>query len=208
MGNNNGGAQSFGEHGPSAGQNHGAWTDQGAQDQQDDSWENTNQNFQDANGDDHQESDWATGNNNDQNDTDWQNNDNNQALGDPQDASQDWGKDQGGWSGDQNQNTTNYAFGGSQQRILLGPLGAWYSLSHDPASDAERESPYDVPEVVAARRESKFQVRPGKGYLYSQSINRPCYLDSIERPYAVFSFRYLDKGRWPRREGRSQLVTA
>ncbi|KAL9112067.1 MAG: hypothetical protein Q9227_003687 [Pyrenula ochraceoflavens] len=113
---------------------------------------------------------WQDENNNMQDSDDWQNN---QAANTEPDYQQD--NDQGAWSGNMEPpNPPNVGAKVYKPRALIGPLGAWYSMTQDPQSDAEREPPYDVPEAVATRLQ-------------------PIYRDTIEKPYAVFSFRYMDK---------------
>ncbi|KAJ4345399.1 uncharacterized protein N0V89_011529 [Didymosphaeria variabile] len=46
----------------------------------------------------------------------------------------------------------------------------------------------------AARKGIEHQVRAGKGAKYGHAIGRPEYLDSLEKPYAVFRFKYRDHG--------------
>lgn len=81
------------------------------------------------------------------------------------------------------------------RRPLRGPKGVWYGPSHAGQPEAEDEPAYDVPEEIANNIESKYQVRAGKGYMYSHSTRRPLYLDTLDDPYAVFTFKYLDRGR-------------
>ena len=53
---------------------------------------------------------------------------------------------------------------------------------------------YPVPRAVARRHGTSHQVQPGKAAPYLHKKNRPRYMDGMESPYAVFEFRYRDKG--------------
>ena len=41
------------------------------------------------------------------------------------------------------------------------------------------------------------QVKAGRGAMYQHTLGRPEYLDSMEKPYAVFVFKYRSKGKDP-----------
>ncbi|KAI9656938.1 MAG: hypothetical protein M1831_004486 [Alyxoria varia] len=58
---------------------------------------------------------------------------------------------------------------------------------------ASSEAPPKVPQKVAEKANMSHQVKAGKGALYHQDLGRPEYLDSMEKPYAVFTFRYRSK---------------
>jgi hypothetical protein len=89
--------------------------------------------------------------------------------------------------------------GPRSNRPLYGPYGAYYSLrprtTLSPTPEAEEEPPFDVPETVAADKDTTHQVQPGKGYLYTHKRASPEYIDSIEEPYARFVFKYRTKGK-------------
>ncbi|KAJ4287297.1 hypothetical protein N0V90_012695 [Kalmusia sp. IMI 367209] len=62
-----------------------------------------------------------------------------------------------------------------------------------PISDDAKLSAEPLPKISkedAARKGLEHQVRAGKGMRYGHAIGRPEYLDSLERPYAVFRFKY------------------
>lgn len=87
--------------------------------------------------------------------------------------------------------------GGSNVRgrgPLWGPKGMWYGPQYALEPKTEAEPVYDVPEEVADKIESRFQIRAGRGYMYSHKTRRPVYIDTMVEPYAVFTFKYLEKG--------------
>jgi hypothetical protein len=53
-----------------------------------------------------------------------------------------------------------------------------------------KEPLYQIPFSVAEKKNIEHQVRAGRGERYSHAINRPEYLDSFNKPYAVFRFKY------------------
>jgi hypothetical protein len=82
----------------------------------------------------------------------------------------------------------------SHSRVLYGPHGPYYgakSLARQgPPPDAEEEPRYDVPQAIAQSRGVTKQVQPGPGYLYVKKRCAPCYIDSLDEPYAKFVFKY------------------
>lgn len=58
----------------------------------------------------------------------------------------------------------------------------------------EPEEPlYKVPETLAEKEQLEHQVRVGKGAEYHHRVGRPAYIDSLEKPYAVFRFKYRSR---------------
>ena len=86
------------------------------------------------------------------------------------------------------------------------PYWSTWRIPHSPFTDspAKQEPPpppppcedplYPVPRAVARRHGTSHQVQPGKAAPYMHKKNRPQYMDGMESPYAVFEFRYRDKG--------------
>lgn len=66
--------------------------------------------------------------------------------------------------------------------------------SHSSRSYLAPDPAYAVPEEIARKTASSHQVRPRKGVRCRHRSYRPVYMDSMERPYAVFVFRYLAQG--------------
>ena len=59
----------------------------------------------------------------------------------------------------------------------------------------EEEDPiYSIPAEIAQRNMMSHQVRPGRAAAYTHKRNKPTYMDTHENPYAVFLFKYRDKG--------------
>ncbi|KAK8186461.1 hypothetical protein BC567DRAFT_8932 [Phyllosticta citribraziliensis] len=58
---------------------------------------------------------------------------------------------------------------------------------------APSELPEQVPEREAKKRGLKHQVYAGQGSEYRHRLGVPVYKDSMEKPYAVFRFRYRTK---------------
>lgn len=52
-----------------------------------------------------------------------------------------------------------------------------------------------VPESLAQRENMSHQIRAGRGKIYYHSTGTPKYIDTMEDPYAVFTFKYRSKGR-------------
>ena len=62
----------------------------------------------------------------------------------------------------------------------------------------EPEEPLHViPEKTAREKQVDHQVKIGRGAAYWHQVGRPEYLDTMEAPYAVFSFKYRSKGKHP-----------
>ena len=84
------------------------------------------------------------------------------------------------------------------------PYWSTWRIPHSPFTDSPPkqvpppppcEDPlYPVPRAVAQRHGTSHQVQPGKAAPYLHKKNRPRYMDTMESPYAVFEFRYRDKG--------------
>lgn len=55
---------------------------------------------------------------------------------------------------------------------------------------------YNVPEDVAKEKLTTHQVQPGPSVPYTHKIGTPDYLDTIEKPYAMFVFKYRQKGEF------------
>lgn len=52
---------------------------------------------------------------------------------------------------------------------------------------------YKIPETLAEKEQLEHQVRVGKGAEYHHRVGRPAYIDSLEKPYAVFRFKYRSR---------------
>lgn len=86
------------------------------------------------------------------------------------------------------------------------PYWSTWRIPHSPFTDSplKQEPPpppppcedplYAVPRAVARRHGTSHQVQPGKAAPYMHKKNKPQYMDDMENPYAVFEFRYRDKG--------------
>ncbi|KAH7408424.1 hypothetical protein DE146DRAFT_605152 [Phaeosphaeria sp. MPI-PUGE-AT-0046c] len=51
-----------------------------------------------------------------------------------------------------------------------------------------------VPSSIASSKGVSHQVRAGPGSSYGHMIGRPTYLDTLDKPYAVFRFKYRSRG--------------
>ena len=60
---------------------------------------------------------------------------------------------------------------------------------------APEEPLHMIPQKTAQEKQVEHQVKAGRGAAYSHRVGRPEYLDTMEAPYAVFSFKYRSKGR-------------
>jgi hypothetical protein len=58
---------------------------------------------------------------------------------------------------------------------------------------APEESLYSIPASKAKHEMLEHQVRAGQGTKYHHIVGRPKYLDSLEKPYAVFRFKYRSR---------------
>lgn len=61
-------------------------------------------------------------------------------------------------------------------------------LPHIPA-----ESLHAIPRAAAEKKRIQHQVLAGPGAQYGHAISRPEYLDSLDKPYAVFRFKYRSR---------------
>lgn len=59
---------------------------------------------------------------------------------------------------------------------------------------APEEPLYTVSENTREEKKVEHQVRAGKGAHYQHPTRKPIYLDTMEKPYAVFRFKYRSKG--------------
>ncbi|KNG46574.1 zinc ion binding protein [Stemphylium lycopersici] len=55
---------------------------------------------------------------------------------------------------------------------------------------APKEPRYTVTQATASEKGLKYQVRAGRATDYGHAVGRPEYLDSLDKPYAVFRFKY------------------
>lgn len=55
---------------------------------------------------------------------------------------------------------------------------------------------YTVPTDVAKEKLTTHQVQPGASVAYTHKLGTPDYLDTIEKPYAMFCFKYRQKGEF------------
>jgi hypothetical protein len=67
------------------------------------------------------------------------------------------------------------------------------SLSRE--SLALRNRPYKVTEDFARSRDLEHQVQAGHGVEQKKKAKKPNYWDPLDRPYAVFTFKYRSKGK-------------
>ncbi|KAL9079309.1 MAG: hypothetical protein Q9157_001785 [Trypethelium eluteriae] len=58
---------------------------------------------------------------------------------------------------------------------------------------APEEPLYTIPQTTAQEMQVDHQVKVGRGAAYCHRVGKPEYLDSMEAPYAVFSFKYRSK---------------
>ncbi|KAJ4372305.1 hypothetical protein N0V83_004079 [Neocucurbitaria cava] len=58
---------------------------------------------------------------------------------------------------------------------------------------APKEPLYKISKEVASEKGIEHQVRAGKGMQYGHVVGRPEYLDRLDRPYAVFRFKYRSR---------------
>lgn len=65
------------------------------------------------------------------------------------------------------------------EKVFIAPEKPCYKISRD----------------TVERQQVDTQVRPGKGVAYTHSVKSVEYLDSIEKPYAVFRFMYRSRGK-------------
>lgn len=65
--------------------------------------------------------------------------------------------------------------------------------SHSPEELEEEEPIYSIPAEIAQRNMMSHQVRPGRPAAYTHKRNKPKYMDTHEKPYAVFLFKYRDR---------------
>ncbi|OCL07107.1 hypothetical protein AOQ84DRAFT_65589 [Glonium stellatum] len=72
--------------------------------------------------------------------------------------------------------------------IITSPNGRAATLYLEP-----EELLYKVPETLAEKEQLEHQVRVGKGAEYHHRVGRPAYIDSLEKPYAVFRFKYRSR---------------
>ena len=52
---------------------------------------------------------------------------------------------------------------------------------------------YAIPNDLVERKKMSHQIRPSVPARYSHKVSRPKYIDSFDKPYAVFVFQYRDK---------------
>ncbi|KAF2187807.1 hypothetical protein K469DRAFT_107580 [Zopfia rhizophila CBS 207.26] len=55
------------------------------------------------------------------------------------------------------------------------------------------ESLFNIPPSKAKEEHLEHQVRPGKGTKYNHCVGRPEYMDMLEKPYALFRFKYRSR---------------
>lgn len=78
----------------------------------------------------------------------------------------------------------------------------WSDWSRQTLKDQGIGDPYvvpeeplrQVPECIAQENSISHQIRAGKGKIYYHTTGTPKYLDAMEKPYAVFVFKYRSKG--------------
>ena len=56
----------------------------------------------------------------------------------------------------------------------------------------KKDEPWAVPHQAVEKNMTTHQVLPEKAMPYVHNLGRPRYMDTFERPYAVFSFKYRD----------------
>lgn len=71
--------------------------------------------------------------------------------------------------------------------------GAQIEQERAPSPEEPEEPVYSIPAEVAQRNMMSHQVRPGRPAAYTHKKNKPEYMDTHEKPYAVFLFKYRDK---------------
>ena len=60
---------------------------------------------------------------------------------------------------------------------------------------APSEPLHAIPQKTAQEKQADHQVKAGRGAAYYHRVGKPEYLDSMEKPYAVFTFKYRSKGK-------------
>lgn len=93
------------------------------------------------------------------------------------------------------------AFDPNQSHIK--PYWTKWNQRVSPENDDGGKDPYIVPEEplpaipesLAQKENMSHQIRAGKGRLYYHTTGTPKYIDSMESPYAVFTFKYRSKGK-------------
>jgi hypothetical protein len=65
-----------------------------------------------------------------------------------------------------------------------------YPISEHSTYLAPKEPRYTISAKTASEKGVEHQVRAGKATEYGHAVGRPEYLDGLERPYAVFRFKY------------------
>ncbi len=113
-----------------------------------------------------------------------------------------------GWGNVSTSNTKEapkQAVSKSSKTALYGPHGPYqaprFLANTDVPIVAEEEPRYDVPQAVAQAHGTSKQVQPGRGYLYSKKSCHPEYVDSLDKPYARFVFKYRTKDQVKKETG-------
>lgn len=96
-------------------------------------------------------------------------------------------------------------FDGASDDPSIQPKPYWSDWNKRPVNNGPHPSRRDlmyiapedplpsVPKAVARSKHLEHQVKTGKGAQYLHLCARPEYLDSMQKPYAVFTFKYRSK---------------
>lgn len=96
-------------------------------------------------------------------------------------------------------------FDGASDDPSIQPKPYWSDWNKRPVNNGPHPSRRDlmyiapedplpsVPKAVARSKHVEHQVKTGKGAQYLHLCARPEYLDSMQKPYAVFTFKYRSK---------------
>ncbi|KAA8616838.1 hypothetical protein A1F94_007490 [Pyrenophora tritici-repentis] len=67
------------------------------------------------------------------------------------------------------------------------------TISENQTYIAPKEPRYIIPEKIASEKGIEHQVRPGPATEYGHVVGRPEYMDQLDKPYAVFRFKYRSR---------------
>ncbi|KAI9663602.1 MAG: hypothetical protein M1821_007092 [Bathelium mastoideum] len=105
--------------------------------------------------------------------------------------------------------------GGPPERQIKPYWKSWGDESKQKSSNANRraraelvfvepEEPlHAIPQKTAQEKQVEHQVKMGRGATYYHRVGQPEYLDSMEAPFAVFSFKYRSKATLEQILGKS-----
>lgn len=106
-------------------------------------------------------------------------------------------------------NTDNMYPSVDPKRPFIKPyFASWQPLARAPSTKSQKrasiidraythteEPPLAIPNAAAEQAHLSHAMQPGKGTYYSHATLQPLYIDSMDRPYAVFCFKYRSSGK-------------